>query len=224
MSRLRFKPRTDRQPPPPIAISLTVVPFLLFCATVAQALVIDSFDSGAPFVLENTDQGVTLVQPAAVLGGTREVATLDLIEFDPTTGMKLTVTSTRNNGHLALVYEAGGVDLTSNGADRFQVTVDPGQGFGPDSTYMEVVVSIDGWPFRISGTPPGGVFEIPYGTEASRVTDADEITLVLLTNNSFQEGEHLTLTDFRTVPEPSTALLLATGLVGVAVGRRHRSQ
>ena len=126
MSRLVSKP--------PITIFLAIGAYFLFGPTVARALVIDSFDSGAPFVLENTDQGVTLVQPAAVLGGTREVATLDRIEFDPTTGMKLTVTSTRNNGHLALVYEAGGVDLTSNGADRFQVTVDPGQGFGPDPT------------------------------------------------------------------------------------------
>jgi hypothetical protein len=213
MARLQFVLR--------LVVALTVLP-LLFAAG-AHTLPIDSFDSGDPFVLENTDQGVTLTQPADVLGGSREVATLDFVEFDPATGMKLTVTPTRNNGHLAVVYEAGGVDLTSDGADRFQVTIDPGQGFGPDTTYMEVVVFIDGWPFRISGTPADGVFEILYGTEASRVTDADEISLVLLTNNSFQEGEHLTLTDFRTVPEPSTALLLAFGLAGLATGRRRFS-
>jgi hypothetical protein len=193
----------------------------LMIANTANALTIDAFDSGNPFVLENSDQGVTLIQPAVVLGGSREIATLDLVEFSSTTGMKLTVTPTSNNGQLALVYEAGDIDLTSDGADRFQVTIDSGQGFGPDTTYMEVVVFIDGWSFRISGTPAGGVFEIPYGTEARRVTDADEITLVLLTNNSFQEGEYQTLTDFRTVPEPSTASLFALGLVGIATVRRR---
>ena len=46
MSRLTFRSPADRQPLALIAISLAVVPYLLFCATVAQAAVIDAFDSG----------------------------------------------------------------------------------------------------------------------------------------------------------------------------------
>lgn len=208
--------------PPAVFLAIAI---LLLGSAAAQAVVIDSFDTGDPFVLENTNQGVTLIQSANVLGGIREVVTLDLVEFDPAIGMTLTVTPTRGNGgYLAFIYHAGGVDLTSGGLDRFRVTIDPGQGFGPDTTYMEVVIFVDGWPFRVSGTPPDGVFEIPYGAEASRVANADEISVAFLGNNSFQNGEYFIVTDVRAIPEPSTGLLVMTGLLGLAYRQRRRGR
>jgi hypothetical protein len=62
--------------------------FLAFvvAAQPAQAILIDGFDSGDAFVLENVGSGAQLTQSAAVLGGTRTVSTSNRVEFNPSVG------------------------------------------------------------------------------------------------------------------------------------------
>lgn len=199
---------------------------LALSAVDAQAITIDSFDSGAPFVLENVAKGITLVQAAGVLGGSREVVTLDRVEFDPAIGMSLIPTPVSYSTGLTVVYRPDAVNLRADGADRFRVTLDTPACSGPDCPAFDVFVflndSASGGVFTASGAPSDGVFELPFGNSIA-VESVTVIQFSLVVSQIFY-GDSYTVTDFRTVPEPSSLALAAPGLAGIASFQRRRAR
>ncbi len=212
MSRLVSKP--------PITIFLAIGAYFLFGPTVARALVIDSFDSGAAFEIENLGAGATLTQPANVLGGTRTVSTSDRVVFDPSIGLDLVLDPPTGGKWVEITYNLGGLDLTPNGVDdgsgAYQVTFERVNDRPATGTATIQILS-DGAQSLVNGAQEGVVL-LPLSR--GDPTDVDELYLKLQFNEAVA-GDRFRITDFRVIPEPSAALLFATGLVGLAVGRRR---
>jgi hypothetical protein len=210
-----------------LAASLAVLALLVVLRPAeVHALTIDSFDSGAPFALENLGSGITLLQAASVLGGSREVVTLDRVEFDPAIGMSLIPTPVVYSTALSVGYRTDAVDLRADGADRFRVTLDSELCSGPDCPVFEVFVFLNdsgpgGSVFVASGPLGDGAFELPFG-DSTAVESVTKIDFSLVVSQ-ITYGDAYTVTYFRTVPEPSTALLLASGVLGLIVTRRKRA-
>ncbi len=212
MSRLVSKP--------PITIFLAIGAYFLFGPTVANTLEIDSFDSGAALEIEN--QGATLTQPADVLGGTRTVSTSDRVVFDPSIGLDLVLDPPTGHKSVEFTYILGGVDLTPNGVDdgsgAYQVTFERVND-RPATGTATIQILADGAQSVVNGAQEGVVL-LPL----SRGDPTDVVVLSLkLQFPEAEAGDRFRITDFRVVPEPSTALLLASGLAVMAVKRRRRA-
>lgn len=198
----------------------------------ASALVIDAFDSGDSFTLENVGFGTPSInQPANVLGGTRTVFTVTRVEFNPTVGLDLTHTVIASQAEVNFGYDGGGADLTADGADRFVITLDLLQ--LPASSSFDVLVLVNGSQFAL---PAGGSFTLPppqpgpsFGMlEAPFAPFADSLELrnVERLNVQFRLqsniGQSVRIVDFRTVPEPGGVVLLAAGVGASCLLRGQR--
>lgn len=110
------------------------------------------------------------------------------------------------------------VDLTAGGGDRFQIDVTSIVG----SVFFRVLV------FDSSGSSTStfhavsatGVEEIPFSEISTDLTDVRALELAVF---AVGNGESVTLDSFTTnsvIPEPATALLLASALTALAASRR----
>ncbi len=86
---------------------------------------------------------------------------------------------------------------------------------------VEVLVLADGRQYLSQfNAPPFGQIEIPID-DPTEVSNVQELFLQVRFQNDGVAGRTIRLTDFRTVPEPTTGLLVVTGLAGLAVRRRR---
>jgi hypothetical protein len=204
-----------------VASAVRLFLLTLMTASAANALIIDSFDSGAAFEIQNLGSGATLTQPANVLGGTRTVSTTDRVEFDPSIGLDFVLDPPiAANGFVEITYNLGGLNLTPNGVDdgsgAYQVTFERVNDRPATGTATFVILA-DGAQSVVNGAQEGVVL-LPLSR--GDPTDVDVLTLKFQPTESVA-GDRFRITDFRIIPEPSTALLFSLGLLGIAAIRRR---
>jgi hypothetical protein len=84
------------------------------------------------------------------------------------------------------------------------------------------IIRISGSNFRVDGTPVGlGVIPFTTGTLTGTLDSGDSIIDTIFFHDGYTSAAGTFTDTIELVPEPSTALLLALGLVGIAAGRRR---
>lgn len=218
------------------ALALTVAPQ-------AEALTIDSFTSiqfdaivGGP--LGPRTQSLGALPAPEALGGTRTI-TLERtsanggtvigdvnLTFLPGFGL---ATGPATTGGAALAYSTAPVDLTEGGTQtgvRIRATSDLGASMlllvGSGSDFSAAQVSIAGDPtFAFQDYVIDFASLVPTGGNPANLTQITSLQLII--NGSAHPGSDVGIALISTIPEPGTALLLATGLSGLAFAGRRRA-
>jgi hypothetical protein len=203
------------------AFAVLVALCLVVLAGATQAAVIDAFDSGAAFDVENVGAGASLSQPADVLGGERSLVVSTRAVFDPALGLELVRTGIASNARIDLTYTADHVDITS-GANRFEVTTERAGSLCMSCANSLTILVIEfddsgSRAFPILNGSPVGVHDLPFPSDLGPMTK-----VILELTFEGDVGNSIRLTDFRTVDEPRAAGLLVAALALLATSHGAR--
>jgi PEP-CTERM motif len=220
--------------------ALAASSFLAITPVAVSALLIDDFESGAFSVSDTTADGNSVVhaQSEAVLGGSREilvallVGTMASASLTTTAGPdSATVSSGASSSTVAAFYYDGVADgnIAVNAPSALNVNLSAaGDRFLLDITSISGAVSVsvllnDADTLASSNAlnvTTAGAHEFPF----SLWTDIDftAVTRIQISFQNMSSSESISIGGFSAVPEPSTALLLAIGLIAVGRSRsRH---
>jgi hypothetical protein len=205
----------------------------------ARAVVIDDFETGgfAPFVITAPQTGDTFFQSDLptehVLSGRRFV---QLSLSGPTTpGLQasavLDLALNENNG---IEFESNtdsffqvdsfyffdlGLDLNSLGGDRFEVVIPDAIGTGDLHVFLRDTNNVTEF-LVISMLDAPGTYYFPFAD----IQNVDSSQIFQLGVGFSATGPaQIEIADFNVIPEPSTATLLALGLLGLSTAGRRRA-
>lgn len=202
-----------------LRLALVIAVLALVGRPAQAALVIDGFDSGEPFEIENVGFGASITQPADVLGGERAVVVNTRAVFDPLVGLDLIKTSIASAARVSLTYQAGGADL-GLAAGYFELDLAPvgAPCLSCNVTALVVVYHTAGsaaW--SVSG-PPFGTLTLPYNP-----ISLSALEVLLEVTFEGNPGDGVRLIDFRAVPEPAVGATLALAAFALLLVRRRAS-
>jgi hypothetical protein len=225
------------------ATTVVALSVLTWFALPARAVIIDDFEDG-PFSLTSTSPnynggiGTGESGLVGVIGGQRGPAVL-LWDQGYTSGsavFALDLSGAGDHG-ASLSVPAGrtatagcyypgpseqglGLDLLADGASAFQFTFanDPGNG----SLDFSVFTTNDHWAsIPLTGA---GTYQIPFSAFGLSSADLAQVKTLYfdLIYSAGSQPIVATLSDVRTVPEPSTLILMAMGICGLVASARWR--